>query len=95
MALLLVAYRSPADVLWRHADFILRQDEVSGAEMFIKHHEMNSDEEKCQAVVAFLQQYPVAKRYYLEHLVDTRALQVSNNVCSLTFFPTFIRQLLD
>ena len=44
--------------------------------MFIKHHEMNSDEEKCQAVVAFLQQYPVAKRVYLEHLVNDKALQV-------------------
>lgn len=65
-------------MVWRHADFILRQDEVSGAEMFIKHHEMNSDEEKCQAVVAFLQQYPVAKRVYLEHLVNDKALQVRN-----------------
>ena len=64
------------DVVWRHADFILRRDEISGAEVFIKHHEMNSDEEKCEAVVGFLQQYPLARRIFLEYLVNTKELQV-------------------
>ena len=66
-------------MVWRHADFILRRDEVSGVEVFIKHHELNSDEEKCEAIVTFLQQYPIARRIYLEHLVNTKELQVSHS----------------
>jgi hypothetical protein len=62
-------------VVWRHSDFVLRQDEVAGVRVFMKDHQ-DVSEEKCQKVVTFLQLYPLAKVVYLEYLVKERGLQV-------------------
>ena len=76
-------FRAPEDEIWKHVDFILRQDQLEGVKVFIKRQEceeqkkMPVDVGKCENVLNFLQQFPIAKMTYLEFLVKQKKLQVS------------------
>lgn len=73
--------RAPEEEIWRHVDFLLRQDQLVGLQAIIKRHDddqMPLSEEKCEVVVNFLQSFPKAKMAYLEYLVNNKKLQVWN-----------------
>ena len=64
-------------------DFILRQDQLEGVKVFIKRQECEEQKKlpvdvgKCENILNFLQQFPIAKMTYLEFLVKQKKLQVS------------------
>ena len=76
-------FRAPEDEIWKHVDFILRQDQLEGVKVFIKRQECEEQKKlpvdvgKCENVLNFLQQFPIAKMTYLEFLVKQKKLQVS------------------
>ena len=62
-------YRAPEYEIYRHIDFILRQDEEKGVKVFIKRVGERIDEAQCEKILNFLEQYPTARLAYLEHIV--------------------------
>ena len=87
-------FRAPEDEIWKHVDFILREDQLQGVEVFIKRQECNItatddklpvDVAKCETVLNFLQQFPKAKMTYLEFLVNKKKLQVSMDFMTRKF----------
>ena len=74
-------FRAPEDEIWKHVDFILCQ--LEGVKVFIKRQECEEQKKlpvdvgKCENVLNFLQQFPIAKMTYLEFLVKQKKLQVS------------------
>ena len=76
-------FRAPEDEIWKHVDFILRQDQLEGVKVFIKRQECEEQKKlpvdvgKCENILNFLQQFPIAKMTYLEFLVKQKKLQVS------------------
>ena len=65
-------FRAPEEIMWRNADFVLRQNETEGMRIFVR----DWDEKKYQDIVDFLYQYPIAKMAFLEYLVNGKILKV-------------------
>ncbi|KAF4527983.1 hypothetical protein B566_EDAN016638 [Ephemera danica] len=68
------------DLLWRYADFILKQDQLKGVQIFTNrfHNELDSDKLKQEVILEFLQHYPQALMLYLEHLVLEKEVMKEN-----------------
>ena len=70
-------YRAPEHEIWRHVEFVLRQDQQKGAQVFIERTtEQPLDENHCDKILKFLDQYPAARMAFLEHIVNTMESKV-------------------
>ena len=66
-------FRAPEDIIWRHADFVLQQNESEGVRTFKLSQHFHGKEHK---VMDFLQKYPKAKLEFLQFLVYEKNLKV-------------------
>jgi len=65
--------KAPEDIIWRHADFVLQQNESEGVRTFKLSQHFHGKEHK---VMDFLQKYPKAKLEFLQFLVYEKNLKV-------------------
>lgn len=65
---------APVDLVWRYAEYVLKQDQAKGVKIFMRRHEP-LDAKLCETIVNFLQQYPKGHLAYLEYLVVDRDMQ--------------------